>query len=296
METFEKVLRLRPESADIQLRMAQLKASQGDLPGALQHARKAVALAPQSPQPRIVLAALLVRDGKTAEAKRIAEGLKRDLPKSAAGLVLEGDLMAADRKWADAAASYRKALALEKTVPNAAKLHQALLRAGRDAEADALIADWLKAEPNDLRMRQYAGDYEVSRQRWKEAIAQYEVVVKAQPANAVALNNMAWAMNQLKDPKAVEIAQRAYELAPRSAAVIDTLGTVLVDNGQQARGLELLRQAVSLAPKNPQFRLHLAQALAKGGDKDGARAEAERLVADFPDTPTASAARELARR
>ena len=73
------------------------------------------------------------------------------------------------------------------------------------------------------------------------------------------------------DPKAREIAERAYRLAPFSPNVVDTLGWTLVRGGDVARGTQLLRLASNLAPGNDEIRMHLGRALVKSGDKEGAR-------------------------
>ena len=88
-----------------------------------------------------------------------------------------------------------------------------------------------------------------------------------QPDNVLVLNNLAWAYQQVKDPRALETAERAYKLKPDNAAVADTLGWMLVEQGNTTRGLELLQKAVAAAPKALEIRYHLAQAWVKSGDK-----------------------------
>jgi FimV-like protein len=60
--------------------------------------------------------------------------------------------------------------------------------------------------------------------------------------------------------------------------MMDTLGVLQVEQGQVAKGTELLRKAVELAPQVGDIRLNLARALIKGGDKAGARTELETLA------------------
>ena len=108
------------------------------------------------------------------------------------------------------------------------------------------------------------------------------------------MNDLAWSLNQLKDPRAVQLAEQAYGLVPKAAAVVDTLGQIVLDSGNEDRGLELLKQAAELAPKAPVFRLHYAEALARTGDRDGARRELDVVVRDFPDSVQARAARDIA--
>jgi predicted Zn-dependent protease len=107
----------------------------------------------------------------------------------------------------------------------------------------------------------------------------------------VVLNNLAWAYQQVKDKRALETAERAYKLNPDNAAVADTLGWILVEQGSATRAVELLQKAVAAAPKAPTIRYHLAQAWLKAGKKDKARDELEGLLsagAQFPEQNEAS--------
>ncbi|GAA4404693.1 XrtA/PEP-CTERM system TPR-repeat protein PrsT [Quisquiliibacterium transsilvanicum] len=293
METLEKILRARPDDAMLQIRMGQLKISRNDVDGALVNLRRAVQLQPKAIEPRIALAAGLARAGKAAEARSIAATLQKEAPKNAAGLLLEGDIAMSERKFGDAESAFRKALALQKVLPIQIKLHQAVYAGGDHAQADAMIRSMVSAQPDDLALRGYAGQYEIARQRWSAAIAHYRAVVEKQPGNALALNNMAWAMHEAKDPAALETAEKALAAAPNVPSVMDTAGVILVTAGQAPRGLELMRKAVAAAPKAPALRLHLAQALLDTGDKAGARTELDALLKDNPQGPVAERAREL---
>jgi Flp pilus assembly protein TadD len=85
-------------------------------------------------------------------------------------------------------------------------------------------------------------------------------------------------LQQNKDPQALEYAEKANRLAADNPAVLDTLGSILIEQGNTARGLPLLRKAVSLAPDMPDIRYHLALGLIKVNDKASARKELEQLV------------------
>jgi Flp pilus assembly protein TadD len=60
---------------------------------------------------------------------------------------------------------------------------------------------------------------------------------------------------------------------------MDTLGWMLVEQGDTKRGLPLLQKAAAGAPALPEIRYHLAVGLSKSGDKAGARKELETLLA-----------------
>ncbi len=59
--------------------------------------------------------------------------------------------------------------------------------------------------------------------------------------------------------------------------------------------MALLRQATNLAPQDPRLRLNLARALAKSGDKAGARREIELVVNRDPRAPVKAEAEQLLR-
>ena len=291
--TYDRILRAAPSSAEAHFRVGQAREQLGDDNGALAAFRKASELQPKAVEPRFAIASVLLKQGKKEEARQIAATMKRDLPQSPAGLALEGDLALIDGRPADAVGPYRAALEKTRSPELGIKLHNALARAGRTAEADAFVAQWLKTSPKDLTMRMLAGESEIGRKRWKEAVEHYRVVLEASPKQPIALNNSAWALHQLRDPKAREVAEQAFAVAPKAAPVVDTLGVILAAGADPARGTELLREAIKLDPKNPQYRLHLAQALARGGDKAGARSEIETILKEFGSSPMAGEAKAL---
>jgi predicted Zn-dependent protease len=83
-------------------------------------------------------------------------------------------------------------------------------------------------------------------------------VLKKSPDSVLALNNLAQLYHQQKNPRALSTAERAQKLAPESASVTDTLGWILVEQGETKRGLELLQQALAKDSKIPEIRYHLA--------------------------------------
>ncbi len=289
---WEKVLRLNPKTAVAQFRIGETQLADGNRDAALASFRKASAIAPDAVEPRVATAGLLQEMGRKDEAMRIATSMRQDEKTKIVGLMLEGDLNAAGGKLPEAIEKYRAAFAAQKTLPVGAKLHRALLAAKREDEADRMLRDWIRAEPSNLQLRMFAGESQTARMHWKEAFEQYAVVLETEPKNPLALNNAAWALHELKDARAVDYGRRAYEVAPKSAAVVDTYGTILVAKGDR-KGVDLLREAVSLAPTSAQLRLHLAQALAKFDDKAGARAELETLLKTTSEGPTADSARAM---
>ncbi len=293
MEILDSMLKINPSSAAIYYRIGDLRASLNDYPGAVAALNKASELQPKNLESRAALAGVYLRMGKKAEARALITQLSSEAPKSAMVAMLAGDAAMADKLFPDAIGSYRRGLSLQKSSEIARKLHLALSSSGQEAEADKLLREWWSANPQDLGIMMQAGQLKMDRSQWKESVAIYGAVLKVKPDIAPALNNMAWSLHQLQDKNAKPLAQKALSLEPKSHIIMDTLGVITVDQGDLPKGVELLRAAITAAPTSAEYRVHLARALLKAGDKAGATGEVERVIREQPNDPAAIEAREL---
>lgn len=116
----------------------------------------------------------------------------------------------------------------------------------------------------------------------KEAADAYNKVLGIDPGNAIALNNLAFinAQNGSNLDQAESFAERAKQKAPNSPEISDTLGYVYYRKNLNSEALQIFKQIVQQEPTNPTFRFHLAMALLKQGDKQGARQQAEKALKD----------------
>jgi predicted Zn-dependent protease len=173
------------------------------------------------------------------------------------------------------------------------KQHQFLIAADLPDQANAVAAKWLKDNPKDTTVRLYLADVDLRKKDYKGAARYYKEAIAIQPDNTVALNNLAWVANELKDPAALGYAEKAYALAPGNAAVADTYGWLLVGKGDTKRALEILGKAAAAAPNSGEIRLHYAQALIKSGDKAAAKKELDAAVRLGDKTPVKAEAEQL---
>lgn len=286
IETFNKLAALQPQSPQPLLRLAALHARQKETDKAIDALKRAQKLA-SSPRELIPqLAQVYLAADRPGDALREARELQKSEPKFAGGFALEGDIHAAQRRFQDAAKSYRDALTLEPKADGVAiRLHGVLAGAGKASEAESFAKKWVAENPRSPAMRIYLGERELAAKNLQAASAHYQAVIGIDPNNAIALNNLAWIGGDLGDPKALGYAERAVKLAPSNAAVLDTYGMLLMKKGERAKGLEYLSRASKLASSRYDIRINYAKALAEAGQKDLARKELEVLQAtpeDFP--------------
>ena len=277
MATFRKLAEIAPGSPVPYLRMAEVQIATKSKDKAMESLRQALALKPDLVEAQRAIIELDLDAGRLPQAVAMARDVQKQRPKQSVGFIFEGDIYASKKAWNEAAAAYRAGLKQVGSVDLAVKLHAALRASGNLPEADKLATSWLKDHPKDSVFRLYLAQSANGRKDYATSAQHYRVLLEARPNDPLVLNNLAWVLGQTKDPQALEYAEKAYKLAPNSPIVMDTLGVLLVEKGDTARGVELLQKASGLAPKSNSIRLNLAKALLKAGQKDAAKKELEVL-------------------
>jgi len=180
---------------------------------------------------------------------------------------------------AEAAALFAAGLAKRESDPTLV-MRLAQVEAQDDpAKAAQTLADWLQHHPEVASVQLARADLLLGLKRYDAAIAGYEAVLAAEAANLAATNNLAWLYALKKDARAVALAEAAYRLDPANPAIADTLAWILVQSGENARGLDLLQKAAALPAAPLETRYHLAVALKNAGRTREARRALEAVLA-----------------
>ena len=275
---YSKLATLLPNTPQPYLRQAEVHLVAKNRDAARDVLARGLAALPASVPLQRAVILLDLEDKRYTEAQKRARAIQTQEPKQAIGYQLEGDVLATQRLWGDAQNAYRNGLA--KAPANselAMRLHTALVAGGQTAEAGKFGESWLKAHPKDVALLVHFGAVAGQRKDYALAANYYRRALEVQPQNPVILNDLAWMLGRTGDVRALDYAEQAYKLAPNQPAIMDTLGVLQVEQGQVAKGTELLRKAVELAPQNGDIRLNFARALIKGGNKAAARSELETL-------------------
>lgn len=277
LTAFNKIVSLRAESPLGPLGLAEVQLARKDFEAASRHAKRALELAPRS-LPVIRTAITVALQAKQPQqALALTRTLQSQRPDDASGYLLEGEVEASQQHWDAAIAAFRKATTKPSPAQSPVRLHQALLQAGKSAEAAKFADAWLAGHPKDALFVYHLGDLALGQGDLALAEKRYQDVLKLQPEHALALNNIAWLMTRQKRPGAAALAERAVKAAPGEPALVDTLATALAAENQLPRALQLQKELVAQSPEVPVFRLNLAKLQLQAGDKAAARVELERL-------------------
>ena len=268
---------------------------------ALNPLQELVGLAPESVFARVLLGETQIKLGQVQEAKQLMEKVLEEKPDSTPALVLLtraeiqlkqytqaslhasriqqldldnptgyellGDSSFEQGKYEEAMNAYRNAWVRRKTSGLSIKLSMAASRSGYVDKAIEVLEDWLAEHNNDVGVQQFYGTALQQKGDNAKATKVYEKVLQVQPENLVALNNLAWLYSIEKNPKALELAKKAFEINPEDPGVKDTYGWILVQQDQVGKGRRLIKQALGDLPNSAEVRYHFAVAMIKTGEK-----------------------------
>ena len=212
--------------------------------------RQFAALSTQ-PEAAFILAKFLARQGRVAEALAVCEQqLETGKP----------DLIAA------ATASV---VSQGNATPEQLQQVDGWIQAAGARQPESLVCGIALA---DLRMLQH---------RFEEAEQVYQMILMKDDKHLVALNNLAWLLAHTpgRSAQALDLINRAMEIAGEHAALLDTRAMIYLNNGQPNEAVKDLKEAFEGSDGAIGY-LHLSLAYLEVKDKDAAAtamAEAERL-------------------
>jgi len=140
-------------------------------------------------------------------------------------------------------------------------LSQLYLQSKQTDKVVALLSRWIKTQRHDSWAFTQLANIAEQTNNPALAIKTYEAFpyLEQQP---IFLNNLANLYQQTDKTKALIYARSAHKLLPEFAPINDTLGWLLVLNGQNQQGLSYLREAVARDARNANYHYHLAYTLA----------------------------------
>ena len=202
----------------------------------------------QSPGNGALLGALVGVDLKEHGVQGALAGaaaLRADPQNLPAANALAGDVWVTTGDLKQAAAAF---LAAYKAAPSgelAAKAASALAGSGDPAQAIGLLSAWVSSHPDDIAAQSVLSSLDLTANRLADAEQHLNAVLAVRYTDTASLNNLAWIKQQQGDlPAAKTLAERAYFESP-APEVADTLGWILAKQGDTAKALPLLSQAVA---------------------------------------------------
>ncbi len=271
-----------PAFSDARYYMANVYLMREDLAKAKAEYEKLWNTTPPDSRGYLGMQTVLIKQGKSDEAIKNLQQLVKENPKRLDYLYALANFQAQLGKYSDAAENYKTIL---KTTTNSEDLWLRLglmqRRLGQNQASLASFEQAQNANPKGVEgPLQRALLLDDTGQK-KEAREAYLKVLGVDPENVAALNNLAYIDAEAgRDlDQALTMVEKAKKQKPESPDISDTLGYIYYQKNLNQQAIQALKTAVGGDPKNATFRLHLAMALLKTGDKAGAKSEADRALA-----------------
>ena len=271
----DSLVAARPKSASGYLYQGKVAEAGGHSEDAIRLYAAAVDVQPDAVEPLQDEIRLLVAGNRSEEALKRLDDLTAKHPGNPMGLDGKGEVLMHQGKVALAQVAFNEAIARSPTwwvayrdLANAQLIAKdengaiATLRRGKGVVVEADALDTFLGT-----VLQRAG-------RTDEAIAEYEELLRRNPAADVAANNLAMLLATVKkDPASLD---RAKALTARFAdspnpSFLDTYGWVLFKRGDAAASLPVLQRVVASAPSEPIAHYHLGMAQSQLGSSAEAR-------------------------
>ncbi len=200
--------------------------------------------------------------------------------------LLQGEFLLAAKRY-DAARAHFTELAEKGSRAATSKLALLAMQGGDYEQVDELLSAWLEKHPNDGAMQRLLASAHVQLGQSDDAKVRYEAMLPSD--DPVVLNNLAWIYMTEGNPKALELARKAYNIAPRNPDIADTLGWILVNQGEVREGLAFLRDSARVRPDNASVQFHLGVAYVKLGQRASAVKALEKALdlGNFSEAPEA---------
>jgi tetratricopeptide (TPR) repeat protein/tRNA A-37 threonylcarbamoyl transferase component Bud32 len=191
-----------------------------------------------------------------------------------------GKLLAAQRppRWAEAIECYRAARAARPQLGIA--LSKALREAKRAGEAEAILGDLMRRQPDNPDIHFEFGVTRYHQNRFAEAEAAFRKVIQLQPNSASAYGNLGVTLRAQNRPKEAEAAYRkALKLRPDDAETYKHLGNALFSQGDLKAAEIAYRKAIAIQPDYADGYYHLGIALHQQKKPEEAEAAYRKAIA-----------------
>ena len=277
--TLLQIINLDKQDINNRLLLAKLLSEQPDKDQeVLKLLDETAKISPDKPDALVFKTAYLIKLKRTQEALELANKIDKQFPKLVLGKLLKGDVYLADKKLDQATDMYQQAYKIQPNDKVLFTLADIMNAQGKLPDAIKLLNNALEKNPKNGAIHfKLATAYQQQNDN-KQAEEHYKAILAEQPDNVLALNNLAFLYSQKNDPQAIELAKKAYDKAPESAAILDTYGYILIKQGQPKEGLTILEKAASLAPKVNDIQFHLAEAYSANDNKPKAIEILESIV------------------
>ena len=244
-------LHLRPDFPIARILLGELFESRGQFERALSAYQSVASATPAGWVARVRSAGVLDQLEREPEAAQLLNAMAEERPERTDVLVLLGDILRANERFAEAVEAY-----------------------------DRAFERFDNAKPSEWTLFYSRGVALERAKEWERAEADFLSALELEPDQPYVLNYLgySWVERGERLDEARSMIERAVELRPNDGFIVDSLGWVLYRAGDFAGAVEHLERAVELQPNDPVINDHLGDAFWRVGRRDEAEFQWQRAL------------------
>ncbi|QOY90296.1 tetratricopeptide repeat protein [Paludibaculum fermentans] len=289
-------LKEKPDSPDLQFQVAVIDFIDGHLKEAEATFRSLRSRFQSDPRLTFAIAEVMIRTNRQTEALKFLQDELTKSPNNAELRLAVANTALRIGQGDVAEAEYRQLVDKDpKNTDLYMRLGETLRKKGQiQASIEVLKKGQQLAPTNPAANLQLALTLDIAGMK-RESLPLYEAVVKVDPDNAVALNNLAfmYAEDGKDLDQALTYAQRAKAKLPNNEDVADTMAWIYIKKQLNDNAITILKDLTSRQPKNPTYHHHMGVALFQKGNKAAAKQSLQTALSLKPAKDEENKIREL---
>lgn len=284
----DRAIRLAPKSAEAQLVKGQLASARGDRKVALAAFDAAVDLAPNNVIAKLERGNLHLQNNDDAKSRADVEDVLKADPRNAGALYLQGVLRIRAKDFKGADESFERIAPVIDRLPRGLyylAIEKAAL--GQMAQAADAIERYAARYPNDLEGLKLLARLDLATKQPDPVIRALNPTAVAGTADAEILDLLgsAYALRG-NVAQAVQLQQRASDLAPQNANILTHLASSRMQLGDASGAAGALERSLQLQPTQVEAQQGLVEAALQNGNLSQAQAALDKLRTQVGDTET----------
>jgi tetratricopeptide (TPR) repeat protein len=295
-QCYEKALTLAPNDTEIEIRLADTYADNGEFQKAADAYAKLLIQNPDTPRIRERLAANYIRADQKEKAAAVLEEIIKREPLQFAIYNYLGEVYEDLGQHEKAISNYQQSLVVNPNQPENYSLITALqLDSKQVDQAQQTLATWKGKFPADFRVPYFTGLIQTDRKQFIDAVASFadaESLAQESGPDVKLSSKFYFSYGAATEragnyDKAVSLFQKCLQLDPADHAACNYLGYMWADKGVHLQeALDLVQKAVKLDPDNGAYIDSLGWVLFKLGRNEEALVQLRRAVDLIKDDAT----------
>ena len=253
-QTLNELLALAPKTAIVHFYLAQAAQGLNERAEMREELNTATQLDASYLPAKMALARMAVDDRDMTVAQKWVAELEGEVEQDNADLTLiKAQLAELMNDLPAAITAYQRLFDRNPSGSALLPLTRAQWRNGDKGIALASLQSWAKAKPDERLVQHDLALRYLALQRNDDAIATYTTLIKNEPEDALALNNLASLLTASQPKSALDYAKRAHALFPEDPAAIDTLSGAMLANEDIVGAQRMIERALAKEPNNTAF-------------------------------------------